>query len=416
MTLLVCLLLAACTATTDTITTQTAKTVGSPADEALYAKRFAMLRDRTGASGISVYDPLAKVSGASDYVPLAQGSAIIDQAAIDSARAYAGEMNSTAFLIWQDGAVIEETYFGDTTRETLLVSKSLAKPLSVIAVGRAIEEAHITSLDDSVATYIEEWRRTPKQAITIRQLLGMRSGLLPQGAAPEIDNVLNRAYLHPRHDEVIVQEYPLTHTPGSRYEYSNASSELVAVLIERATGVPYEDWIAAQVLVPLGATGGEVWMNRTDGTPHSGCCWMLPAETWLRLAILLIDDGVIDRNRLLPVGYVSEMTTASAENPHAGLGLYIAGEYIERRGPLNPDKRIGQNWHSEPYLAADLYLFDGNSNQVIYIVPSARLVIARLGDRPPRDPEWDNARLPNTILRGLPDDIAAGLRVQPTTP
>jgi hypothetical protein len=61
--------------------------------------------------------------------------------------------------------------------------------------------------------------------------------------------------------------------------------------------------------------------------------------------------------------------------------------------------------HSEPYLADDLFLFDGNSNQVVFIVPSRRLVILRVGDNPPRvaGTEWDNSALPNLVLRGLPN-------------
>ena len=69
--------------------------------------------------------------------------------------------------------------------------------------------------------------------------------------------------------------------------------------------------------------------------------------------------------------------------------------------------------HSEPYLAGDLFLFDGNSNQVVYIVPSLKLVIVRTGDEPPRAPEWDNTVLPNTIIRGLPERIRARAVAQP---
>jgi hypothetical protein len=62
--------------------------------------------------------------------------------------------------------------------------------------------------------------------------------------------------------------------------------------------------------------------------------------------------------------------------------------------------------HSEPYLANDLFLFDGNANQVVYIVPSARLIVVRVGDPPPKaaGAEWDNSALPNMLLRGLDAD------------
>ena len=108
-----------------------------------------------------------------------------------------------------------------------------------------------------------------------------------------------------------------------------------------------------------------------------------------------------------------EMSTATPQNPHAGMGVYVAGDYIRGRGAANPELPVGRTLHGEPYLADDLFLFDGNSNQVIYIVPSARLVVARLGNRPPAETEWDNAYLINTLLRGLDDEIRAGLRPQP---
>jgi hypothetical protein len=52
-------------------------------------------------------------------------------------------------------------------------------------------------------------------------------------------------------------------------------------------------------------------------------------------------------------------------------------------------------------------------NQVVYIVPSLKLVIVRTGDEPPRVPEWDNTVLPNTIIRGLPERIRARAVAQP---
>ncbi|MEQ8514428.1 MAG: hypothetical protein RIC38_02375, partial [Chromatocurvus sp.] len=181
----------------------------------------------------------------------------------------------------------------------------------------------------------------------------------------------------------------------------NANSELVSPIIERATGLPYEEWVSREVLVPLGAPGGEIWMNRKGGVAHSGCCVLLPAEAYLRLAILLMHDGVWDGDRLLPEGYVAALRTPRSDYSSAGIGLYLGSPYRERRGAANPERGIGQSLHSEPYASPDLYLFDGNSNQVVYIVPSRKTIVMRLGAWAPRDPEWDNAFLPNTLLRGM---------------
>lgn len=376
------------------------------ADETLYMQRFKALFDPEGArmQGLTGYDIMEPVPGTEEPVPLPQrppAARTISAEALAAADAYAEQANSQALIVWRNGQVEFENYYDGADWSTPIISRSLAKPLTVLAVGRAIMGGHIESLDQSVADFITEWRGTEKAKIKVRYLLDMRTGLLPQGFSTEADNILNRAYLHPRHEDIIVNEYPLTHEPGTRYEYSNATSELVAILIERATGRPYEGWVSEQVLKPLGAQGGEVWINRPGGVAHSGCCILLPAEDYLRMAILLLQDGLWEGERLLPRGYVAAARTPTPQNPHAGMGLYVAGPYVERRGAANPEQTLGRTLHSEPYLARDLFLYDGNSNQVVYVVPSESLIILRVGHRPPKEPEWDNAFLPNTLIAGI---------------
>lgn len=377
-------------------------------DEALYMTRV-NARGKSQATGLKAYDTLAPVAGTDRHVALPKlATRTISDEASAAALNYVTDKNSSAFMVWRNGSLETEHYFGDFDKDSLIVSKSLAKPISVIAVGRAIAEGHIESLDQPVADFITEWDGTDKAKILVRHLLDMRSGLLPQGQALEADHVLNRAYMHPRHDEVIINEYPLVDIPGTRYDYANATAELVAPLIERATGVQYEDWVSNEILKPLGAKGGEIWMNREDGTPHSGCCTLLPAETYMRFAILYLQDGVWEGQQLLPAGYVTEARTATPQNLHTGMGVYVAGPYVEKRGPLNPDMPLGQTLHSEPYLADDLYLFDGNGHQVAYIIPSAGMVILRTGSWMPKDVTWDNSVLPNMLLEGIdfPDGSA----------
>ena len=360
-----------------------------------------------GRGELTRYEPLEAVRGARRHRPLPTAARpTIDPAALAAARAYAAANNSSAFLVWHRGKVQDSAYFGGRTADTPIVSKSLAKPLTAIAVGRAIELGKIKSLDQAVADFVPEWKGTPKAPILVRHLLDMRSGLLAQGFSMDPTNPWSRAYLHPHHERIIVEDYPLTDPPGSKYEYNNATSELVALVIERATGRRYAEFIGREVLAPIGAAGGDVWVNRPGGLAHSGCCIMLPAETWLRLGLLLLDDGRWSGKRLLPKGYVAAMRTPTAANPHYGLGLWIGGRYTERRGFANPARPGLKVLHSEPYLANDVFLFDGNSNQIVYIVPSERLVILRTGDNPPKAPEWDNSILPGLILRGIANRTA----------
>lgn len=374
----------------------------SAEDEALYMQRFnKLLQDAAIGAGLDAYDTLEPVAGAANAAPLPHAAdTTLSLSALVTAEAYAAQRNSSALVILRHGKIEHESYYGDYAQDTPLVSKSLAKPITALLIGRALVQGHIESLDQPVADFITEWKGDAgREKILIRHLLDMRTGLLPQGFSPDPQDILNRAYLHPRHDEVIINDYPLTHEPGDRYEYANSNSELIAPLIERATGMRYGDYMSEALLKPIGAMGGEIWVNRPGGTAHSGCCVLLPAQSYVRMAMLVMTDGVWEGERLLPEGYVAEMRTGTPGNPYYGLGLWLPHTFIDRRGFAHPDQPLGKVFHGEPYLDREIAMFDGNSNQIVYMIPSADMVVLRMGDRPAAQVEWDNAFLPNLLIR-----------------
>lgn len=373
---------------------------GTADQETVYKQRFeAFSRAPTNFD----YSPLERVEGAREHrvLPERPSGKKIPPSILSEAEAYAAANRSSTLLVWRDGNIELARYFGGKDKDSLLVSKSMAKPLTAIAIGRAIKLGMIQSLDQSVADFIPEWRGTAKAAMKVRHLLDMRSGLLDQGFSPDPDHPWNRAYLDPDHGRYIVDHYPLTDTPGTRYAYANAPSELVALVIEKASGMRYAQFVGDHVLAPIGAKGGTVWVNRDGGLAHSGCCMMLPAESWLRLGLLLLADGKASGKQLLPKGYVKAMRTGTAQNPHYGLGIWLGSPWQPRRGFGAPGRPGPQVLHSEAYLDPDLFLFDGNSNQTLYLSPKYKLAILRMGDTPPPSPEWDNAKLPNMIMKAL---------------
>ena len=382
----------------------------SPEEEALYMQRYEKAQVRTAAE--EIYVDQEAMAGVADWTPLPAAAAAaaertISERALDDAERYAGVNNSNAFIVWRNGKIERETYFGGHTRTSPINSFSLAKQVTAFAVGRALVLGDIASLDQPVADFVTEWQGDPRrEKILVRHLLDMRAGFLPQLPPQGPTDILSRTFLHPRHDEIIVAEYPVIDEPGTRYEYNNAAGDMVAVLIERATSRRYAEFVGTEIWQKIGAMGGAVWVNRPGGTAHSGCCMLAPAENFLRLAIAMLQDGVWEGERLLPEGYVKEMITPTRENPYFGLSIWVAGRYTGRRGFANPDRNVPRVLHGEPYLAADLYLFDGNANQVVYSVPSQNLVILRTGRAPPRNEtaEWDNSVLPNIIMRGIVKD------------
>ena len=377
--------------------------VFSEADEAFYLRRYDILVEafKTGQE-TTKYDTEITFGDELSSRPLPRKDLDPNlKGVLETLKDQSSQNRTASLIVYSDGAVVSESYFGDTNADTLINSKSLAKPLGVVAIGRAIEAGFIESLDQSVADFIVEWQGTDKAAIKIRHVLDMRSGLKAQGNAQGPGDVLNRAYLHPRHDEVIIHEYPLDHPPGTRYDYSNVNSELVSVLIARATGLPYQDWLTKEVMQPMGMAGGKIWLNQVGGLAHSGCCIGLPSETYLKLAVLVLQGGEWEGKSFLPDSFIKEMVTATPQNIHVGMGVYNGKTYAEYRGAANPDVSFGRTYHSEPYVDDDIILFDGNGHQVAFILPKRNMIIMRLGKAPRKGITWDNAYIPNLMARQL---------------
>ncbi len=366
------------------------------------------------------YDPVDKVPGAVDQpLPIAPADArTVDAAALAKASAYAKVKDSYGLLVWQGGALQAADYYQGFDRERLIASKSMAKMIVGLVIGRAIAQGHIRSVDQPVSDFITEWQGTPKAKPTIRHFLQNSSGIsrfaynnfMPWGQTM-------REYLSEYHEDILINETEYQYEPGSEYDYSMITSDVLAIVIERATKQRYADYVGKQLIQPIGAQGGTVYINRPGGLAHSGCCMMLPAESFVRMGVLMAQDGVWNGERILPAGWVRETITPSPANPKWGLHMWIGQPYQERvRFFPERSQPIGV-LHSEPYAADDIFLWDGSGNQAMWISPSKNLVVLRFGDTPKpkygQKGEWDNSLIPNTIIRGLKRNAPVGAPIPP---
>ncbi|MFK7842425.1 MAG: hypothetical protein AB8B54_09175, partial [Sphingorhabdus sp.] len=99
--------------------------------------------------------------------------------------------------------------------------------------------------------------------------------------------------------------------------------------------------------------------------------------------------------------YVDEMRRGTEQNPSYGLGIWLGEPYREKRQFGAPGTVGPTVYQSEPFLDPQMYMFDGNSSQTVHISPKHQLIVLRMGASPPKDPVWDNAKLPNILIRGL---------------
>jgi CubicO group peptidase (beta-lactamase class C family) len=364
----------------------------------------------------SFYAPVARIGEHAGPHPLAAAAAPGDRTiapeALAAAAQWAEEHETVALLVMHRGRLQLERYWQGMTPDTLFSGRAMSRSLLGFAFGFAVRDGAV-KLDDPVGKFLPEWRDDARGRITVRQLLQNVSGLeeLPRGAAPlppgaslveraqlRVESLLGKnARLALGTDfAAAALSFELQHEPGARFAFSNANSQLAGLVLERATGTPYETYVEQRLWLPIGASVGEFYLDRRQGMPAVYCCMRANPHDFLRLGQLLAQDGAIEGRQVLPPGWVAEMARGSRANLNYGLQVWTGNvppgvrEYAtgSKRGVL----------HGEPYDADDVIWMEGGGGRTVWAIPSRDLVIVRLGRAAPG---WDAAVLPNLLLRGL---------------
>jgi CubicO group peptidase (beta-lactamase class C family) len=113
---------------------------------------------------------------------------------------------------------------------------------------------------------------------------------------------------------------------------------------------------------------------------------------WIRIAELLVSDGRFEGEQIVPPGWVREMLAPAKSNENFGYQVWIGQPFA---GPASGA--------TEPYAADDVYLLKGAGKARLWVVPSLALSILRTGTNSETDPDWDDSRVPNLIIRGTRD-------------
>jgi CubicO group peptidase (beta-lactamase class C family) len=279
----------------------------------------------------------------------------------------------------------------------LTPTQSAHKSVLAMVVGLAIAEGHINSVDDSASLYLTEWANDERREITIRQMLQQSSGI---NFATFGINPLGGFFQLMLGDDVtpaaldLPQEVPA----GSRFDYNSAIPQNMGLLIQRATGQRYADYLSAALWQKLGIPDAFLVLDSEEKRmPRTSCCLDATARSWLRLGLLHLDQGRVGNRQVIPAQWMRDIVTPSEHNPNYGYFTWLGNRYDEYR--YYNRKTSTRVFHSEPFAAPDVAFFDGFGGQRVYIIPSQRLVIVRTGRI---TPAWDDAYLPNTIIRGLP--------------
>lgn len=325
-------------------------------------------------------------------VVAAEGQRTIPADALDKAIAWGGTMESHALLVWQGGALQLEHYYPGHDAQSITPTQSMHKSVLALLVGIAIDQGLIKSVDDTAATYIQEWAGDERSRITIRQMLQQASGIDFPGFTGLLRMTLGGDVAPFTFSRGIVEP------GGQRFEYNNINPEVLGILIQRVSGKPYSQYLAENLWQYVSDDEAKVLIDsEKHGIPITFCCLDAPARSWLRLGLLHLDGGRVGERQVVPAQWMKEVITPSPTNPNYGYFTWLGTKW-EKVRPYN-SKSAATAFHSEPFAAPDVVYFDGFGGQRVYIVPSKQLVIVHTG---PLRQDWDDAILPNLIIRALP--------------
>jgi CubicO group peptidase (beta-lactamase class C family) len=275
-----------------------------------------------------------------------------------------------AVVVARDGRLVAERYAPGVDPEAPLVSWSMAKSVTMALVGALV-------LDGRLALHapapVREWQvpGDPRRAITLDQLLRQSSGLAFDESYGAVNDV-SRMLFTERDTGAFAARFPLKAKIESVWSYSSGTSNLVARLVRDAFGgdlAALLRFARERLFDPAGITSA-VLEPDASGTFIGSSFAFMTARDWARFGELFRRDGVWNGRRLLPEGWVRYATTPTPEAP---LGQYGAHWWLNAGAPGAPERRP---W---PALPAEAYAARGHSGQWVVVVPSARLVVVRLG-------------------------------------
>jgi CubicO group peptidase (beta-lactamase class C family) len=194
---------------------------------------------------------------------------------------------------------------------------SATKSIVNLAFGRLVTTGAIRSIDDPVSKYYPEWNQGRKQAITIRQLLDHSSGMQSDGSQ-EVESSRDVVQL------ALAAE--LTDEPGTHFYYNNKAVNLLAGIVQKASGKKMDALLRSDVFGPLGITDF-VWVRDSAGNPYSYARLEILPEDMAKLGQLVLDRGSWKGKQLIAPEWFDAIMRGSAVEPRAGLLWWLIPQY-----------------------------------------------------------------------------------------
>ncbi len=266
--------------------------------------------------------------------PLPEGTPLpLPAAEVD---AFMAAQNVAGLLVLQDGKIRLERYALGYSREGRWTSFSVAKSVTSTLVGAAIRDGYIKSLDEPVTKYIPDLAGGGYDGVTIRQILTMTSGVRWNEDYTDPNSDVARMFAEavpPGQDPTVayMRKLPRADAPGSKFVYKTGETNLIGVLVRRATKKKLSDYLSEKIWRRYGMERDAFWMTDQSGAEVSGCCLSVSLRDYARIGQLSLEGG----KGIVPDGWFADATRSHATHPGGGYGYQwwtIPGGYYAAQG------------------------------------------------------------------------------------
>lgn len=282
----------------------------------------------------------------------------------DSLNQLLESLRTVGVLMIKNDSIVFEKYWDGYSDSSLSGSFSMAKSITSILIGVAIKEGKIQSVEQPVGDFIPEFAVGEKAAVKIKDLLTMSSGTDWNESYWNPLAVTAEAYYGADLYKTATQ-VKMVNQPGTLHKYKSGDTQLLGLILEKATGQSVGDYAAKHLWQPLGASHDAVWSTDTkDGHTKAFCCFNTNARDFARIGKFMLDTGKINGVPIIDSAYWKQSITACQIKDDKDLACIY----------------YGYQWWIDPQHP-EIFYARGILGQYIIAIPSKKMIIVRLAHK-----------------------------------
>jgi CubicO group peptidase (beta-lactamase class C family) len=254
----------------------------------------------------------------------------------------------SGLLVLKDGKIVLEKYALGRKPTDRWTSFSVAKSVTSTLVGAAIQDGKIKSLNDPVTRYVKDLKGSAYEGVTVRQMLMMSSGVKwnedyvdPNSDVAKAGGSVTEPGVNPMVS--YLRKLPRANPPGSQFNYNTGETDLVGVLVSKATGESLAQYASEKIWKPYGMEQDAVWMTDPGDQERGGCCISMTLRDYARVGLFIAGGGVANGKQIVPKGWVAEATKREIDNGTPAPGGYGYFWWIRPNGAYEAVGIFGQS-------------------------------------------------------------------------